>query len=123
MALDLESSDALRDTLQFVASSSIESKHKRVLMDVLLRALRNIEEEKRAEAIRSMVPEWQPNEEQAVSEYLRDKIAKSWQHADELTMHLATQLHRAPTDVREKAIAMGAGAAVDYRLAKARATT
>jgi hypothetical protein len=123
MALDLESSEALQDTLQFVASSSIESRHKRVLMDVLLRALRDIEEEKLAEASRPKAPEWQPHEELTVSEYLRDKTAKSWQHADELTMRLAAQLHRAPADVREKAIAMGAGAAVDYRLAKARAAT
>jgi hypothetical protein len=116
-----ETSETIRETLQFLVASDIPSKHKRVLIDALVQALRSAEDQVLAKVNRPPAPEWQADEEQIMSDYLQGKKAKSWQHADEHVMHLATRLHRSPAEVREKAAAMGAGLAVDYRLAKAHA--
>jgi hypothetical protein len=114
-----DTTEAIRETLQFVVSSDITSKHKGVLVNALTDALRNAETVHRAEANRPPAAEWQTHEEQVMLEMLRGKTAKSWQHADELVMRVASQLHRSLVDVRKKAASMGVGLAVDYRLVKA----
>lgn len=113
--------DAMRDTLQYLIASDIPAEHKRILIEALAQALRNGENEgRRLEAIQNAGSIWQPQETEAIAEFLRDKIARNWQHADELLMQLSGQLHRHPDDVRAKATELGFGIGVDYKLAKAR---
>ena len=61
---------------------------------------------------------WQQHETAQLESFLQGKVAKSWQHADELVMRVATQLNRHPADVKAKATELGFGVGVDYRLAK-----
>lgn len=98
------------------------SQHKDVLLEVLGQALRDAEASltNRADAARNENRPWELQEEQVIEAFLKGKTAISWQHADELLMRLAGQLHRTPQDVRNKATALGFGIGVDYRQAKAR---
>lgn len=111
----------IREALQYVASSDMPSQHKRLLMEVVVQALRDAEREDRPSAAPNEGAHWQPPEEVAVATHLQGKTAVSWQHADELVMSLAGRLSRSPDDVRKKATELGFGTAVDYRQAKARA--
>jgi hypothetical protein len=112
----------MRAALQFVLSTEIPSEHKAVLIEVLTDAMRQHDARivQRDAALDSVEP-WQVAETAQVESFLRGKIARSWQHADELLMNLAAQLHRNPNYVRSKATELGFGEGVDYRLAKIRA--
>lgn len=63
--------------------------------------------------------EWREHEITHLKVFLQDRLARSWQHADECLMQLAAQLRRDPRTVRDKATQLGMGASVDYRCAKA----
>ena len=112
---------AIREALHFVARGDMPSQYKDVLLEVLAQALRDAESLiDRQDAIRNETLQWEPQEEQAIEAFLKGKTAVSWQHADELLMRLAGQLHRNPQDVRNKATQLGFGVGVDYRQARAR---
>jgi hypothetical protein len=112
-------SDALRDALQFLVSSSVPAQHKSLLMDLVGQAMRAEELEQRDLAAQATIPKWQPEEIQLLRDSLAGRVARSWQHADELLMRLVAQLKRRPADVRAKATELDLGAGVDYRLAQA----
>jgi hypothetical protein len=110
---------AMHAALRFVVVSDIPSDHKRVLIDVLTQALREAEatEVRRRNAAEVEQP-WQPGDVTHLEALLEHKVARSWQHADEILMGIAAQLHRSPHEVRSKAIELGLGRAVDYAIAK-----
>jgi len=111
---------ALHAALKFVITSSTLSDHKATLIDALLSALRADETaELRLRTIAQAYPEWQEHEVLLLEAFLKDRVPKTWQDADESVMHLATQLHRDPRSVRDKAMEVGLGASVDYSLARA----
>ncbi len=116
---DIRSEAAMRETLQFLAVSNIPSKHKAVLLDVLARAIRAEEGVQTAAKVAEPIA-WSTEETAQLQAYLDGRVASSWQHADELLMHLATQLHRSTGDIRVKATELGLGEGVDYRLARMR---
>jgi hypothetical protein len=106
---------AKRTALQFVHSSDIPPEHKAVILEALSESLRNhLSVGATTEAERT----WNPDEEAGVRSFLDNKPARGWQHADELVMALAARLHRTPNDVRRKAVELGLGVSVDYRLAR-----
>lgn len=110
---------ALHAALQFVISSDIPAEHKATLIEVLTQSLRDGDaSELRRQAAAQASEKWQEHEILELKAFLQDRIAKSWQHADECVMHLAARLHRSPQSVREKAIELGLGASVDYRYAR-----
>lgn len=112
---------ALHAALRFViTSSSILADHKATLIDVLLQALRDDEAAHlhQQEAAQQTYREWQEDEIVLLKSFLTDRVARNWQDADETVMHLATQLHRDPRSVRDKATEVGLGASVDYWLSK-----
>ena len=95
------------------------SEHKAVLIEVLTQRLRDQEAAYlRGQAAEQAGEEWQPHEVTQLQTFLQGKIAKGWQHADESLMFLAAQLHRDPRSVRTKAMELGLGAGVDFRVAK-----
>jgi hypothetical protein len=102
--------------LQFLIASDIPSDHKSVLIDALTEALRI---SLQPQVTVSGIGPWQTHETAQLQTFLEGKLANSWQHADELLMRVAAQLHRDPGDVRAKATELGFGVGVDYRLAKA----
>jgi hypothetical protein len=120
---DIHSTLALRSALQYMMSSDMPSEHKAVIIDLLTSALRD-QDTRRLEAKASAKVDgpWQEAETAALQSFLSGKTATSWQHADELLMHLASSLGRDPQYVRSKATDLGFGEGVDYRLAKVRAT-
>ncbi len=111
---------ALRAALQYVVSSEIPSEHKTVLIEALTSALRAESERTSQRAAEHARADWSPEEMQNLRNRLEGKVAKSWQDADEQLMQLAGVLHRSVEDVRSKALEMGEGSGIDYRLAKAR---
>lgn len=111
---------ALQAALRFVMTNDIGAEHKPILIDLLTQALRDDETaELSLRAVAQAGAEWQEHEIAQLTSFLHDRLARSWQHADESVMHLAAQLHRDPQSVRDKATQLGLGAAVDYRFAKA----
>lgn len=111
---------ALNAALRFVIASDIQAQHKATLIEVLTQALRDEgAAERRLQASAKAEGEWLEHEIVQLKSFLHDRTARSWQHADESVMHMAAQLHRDPTSVRNKATELGLGASVDYRLAKA----
>jgi hypothetical protein len=72
----------------------------------------------RRQAVARAEGEWHDHEIVQLKSFLQDRTARSWQNADENVMHVAAQLHRAAQSVRSKAMELGFGIAVDYRLAK-----
>jgi hypothetical protein len=106
--------------LQFLIASDIPSEHKTVLMEALTEALRSSQVE---DVVEGGTGPWQQHETDQLQSFLEGKTANSWQHADELLMRVAAQLHRDPGEVRAKATELGFGVGVDYRLAKAWAAT
>jgi hypothetical protein len=117
-------SAAMHAALRFVVVSDIPSEHKRVLIDVITRALRESEatevRRKNAEAVE--LP-WQAEDVTRLESLLENKIARSWQNADEILMGISGQLHRSPREVRSKATQLGLGRAVDYAIAKTQSVT
>lgn len=110
---------ALHAALRFVITNETGAEHKPILIDVLTQALRDDETaELQQRALALSRGEWQEHEIAHLTSFLHDRLAKSWQHADECVTHLAAQLHRDPQSVRDKATELGMGAAVDYRFAK-----
>jgi hypothetical protein len=111
---------AVHAALRFVITSDIPSEHKATLIEVLTQALRDDDAaELRRQTAAQARGEWQEHEITHLKTFLQDRIARSWQHADECLMQLAAQLHRDPRSVRDKATQVGLGASVDYRVAKA----
>ncbi len=106
---------AKRAALQFVLSSDMPSEHKAVILEGLRDSLAN---DASVPAARVPEPEWNPHDETEIHEFLAGKLAHGWQHADELVMALSARLHREPDAVRRKAVELGHGASVDYRLAR-----
>jgi hypothetical protein len=110
---------ALHAALRFVVTSDMPSEHKATLIEVLTRAVRDDEAAERyREAVAQTRGEWQEHEIVQLKSFLHDRTARSWQHADECLMQLATQLHRDPESIRHKATELGLGSAVDYRFAR-----
>jgi len=108
----------LHAALRFVITSEMPAEHKATLIEVLTQTLRNDEAaELHREAAAQAQGEWPEDEIIQLQAFLRGRTARSWQHADECVMHLAAQLHRDPVLVRNKAIELGFGGAVDYRFA------
>jgi hypothetical protein len=109
----------LRAALQFLRTSDIPAEHKGILLEAVTLALR----EQHAATIRGQAAEhsadWRPDETAQLRAYLQGRVATSWQQADETALHLAAQLQRQPDDVRAKALELGFGSAVDFRVAKA----
>jgi hypothetical protein len=117
---DLHSASALHSTLRYLLESDIPSQHRRILIEVVTQVLREQETARiRQLAIERVDVPWHEHEIAVLQSFLHGRIAKGWQHADELVMHLARQLNRPASDVRMKATELGFGAAVDYRVAKA----
>lgn len=110
----------LRETLQFLIQSDMPTDHKRILIEVVTQALYNKEAEERSGKASGIIEEWGAPEMAVVAAFLQDKVARSWQNADELVLRLARELRRDPDDVRRKAVELGFGLGVDYRLAKER---
>jgi hypothetical protein len=111
--------DALREALQFLIRSDMPADPKRMLIEVVMESLaaRDAAAAVRA-AINKTHPVWQQTEIDLATSFLQGKVAKNWQNADEAVTHLVRQLHRDAEDVRTKAVELGLGVAVDYRLAK-----
>jgi hypothetical protein len=109
---------ALHAALRFVVTSSIPSEHKAILIEVLTQTLRDDEASERRQALAQAPVEWQEHEIVQLQSFLRDRTARSWQHADECVMQLAAQLHRDPRSIRNKAVELGLSASVDYQFAK-----
>jgi hypothetical protein len=108
-----------RETLQYVSTSEIPTQFKTLLISLLTEALRNWEDERiRTRDVAAVGEAWRPEEIAEVQAFLLGKIANSWQNADELLMHLATQLKRSPQDVRLKATELGYAAGIDFRVAR-----
>lgn len=107
----------IRDTLEYVMASAIPAQYKAVLIEALTQALRNQQDaDDRRQSTQAGVA-WDAQELVHLKTFLEGKVAKSWQHADELAMHLASQLHRSLGDVRTKAIELGFGASIVYHRA------
>ena len=111
--------DALREALQFLIRSDMPADPKRMLIEVVMESLaaRDAAAAVRA-AINKTHPVWQQTEIDLATSFLQGKVAKNWQNADEAVTHLVRQLHRDAEDIRTKAVELGLGVAVDYRLAK-----
>jgi hypothetical protein len=117
------SSVVIREALKFVDASDIPDKHKRVVAEVAAYVLQNSGANMYIDAVRNDDERWQQHEVQTVAAHLEGKVAVNWQHADELVMWLVACLRRNPDDVRKKAMELGFGASVDYRVAKSLPTT
>ena len=88
----------------------------------MMQALRDIDDDRiRSRADKLPHAAWSHDEVEQLQTFLVGKIANSWQHADELMMHLATRLKRTPKDVRAKATELGYGACIDYNVARTHA--
>lgn len=111
--------EAMRETLNFVIISAIPAQHKRILIDAVVEAMRKQESERHLAATRCDYEPWLPHEIESAKVFLTGRVARSWQHADEIVMRLADQLHRNAADVRTKSIELGFGVSVDFRQAKA----
>jgi len=109
----------MRDALHYLVTSDTPAHHKKILIELVVQAMRDDETAVRSHAESQEVDAaWQPHEATAIQLFLQGRIARNWQHADEILMRLAAQLHRKPANVRSKATELGFGAGVDYRLAQ-----
>jgi hypothetical protein len=119
-----ERSDGMRDALHYLVTSDTPPQHKRILIQLVVEAMRDDETAVRHSASAPEVDaNWQPHEAKAIELFLQGRIARNWQHADEILMRLAAQLHRKPAQVRTKATELGFGAGVDYRLSQQQVST
>ncbi|HEY4367075.1 MAG TPA: hypothetical protein VGN07_07535 [Steroidobacteraceae bacterium] len=115
----IETTTAMRETLQYLLGADIPAQHKKILIDALALAIRTVgDEDRRVQDLQKTGKEWQPQEAALLADLLRGKVAISWQQADEALMRVATQLHCAPDEVRRKANELGFGAGIDFRQAK-----
>ncbi|MGH8188040.1 MAG: hypothetical protein ACREUC_15880, partial [Steroidobacteraceae bacterium] len=104
---------ALHAALRFVVTSDILAQHKATLIEVLTQALRDdAAAELRQQAAAQTRGEWQEQEIVQLKSFLQDRIARSWQQADECVMQLAAQLRRDPRSIRDKAVELGLSASV-----------
>lgn len=109
----------LHAALQFLMTSDVPAEHKSALIETVTHALREHDTEGlRNKAAAQTGADWQADETAQLREQLQGKMANSWQQADETALRLASQLRRHPLDIRAKAIELGLGVAVDFRLAK-----
>jgi hypothetical protein len=111
---------AMRTTLQYVLSNEMPTQYKSVLIALLTQALRDEDQQWRQGLAPKAEPEWRSDETQRLQMFLEGKTASSWQHADELLMRIATELHRGPDEVRKKATEIGLAAGIDYSVARTR---
>jgi hypothetical protein len=118
---DTHTPGTTRATLQYVLSSDMPTQYKNVLITLLTQALRDEDEEQRQRLNPKPESEWRADETQQLQAFLDGKLANSWQHADELLMRIATDLHRSPYDVRKKATEIGLAASIDYSIARTHA--
>lgn len=110
---------ALHAALRFVVTSDMPSEYKATLIEVLTQAVRDDEAAERyRESAAQAEGEWQEHEIVELKSFLHGQTVRSWQHADECVMQLATRLHRDPASVRHKATELGLGTAVDYRFVR-----
>ncbi len=118
------STDALREALQLLITSDMQAEPKRLLIEAVMDTLAAREAAIVAHnSVQKVEAAWQPAEIELAAAFLKDKVASSWQNADELVTHLANQLRRNAHDVRVKAIELGLGMGVDYRLARIKNAT
>ena len=110
---------ALHAALRFVITREMPAEYKATLIEVLTQAIREEGAASlRREAAAQSKGEWQESEIVRLKDLLQGRVATSWQHADEGVMQMATQLHRDPVSIRNKATELGLGSAVDYRIAR-----
>lgn len=110
---------ALHAALRFVITSELPSEHKATLIEVLTQAIRDDEAaELHRQSLARSQGEWQEHELIELKSLLHGQTARSWQHADECVMQVATRLHRDPASIRHKATELGLGPAVDYRFVR-----
>lgn len=116
-----DSQTRLLAALQFLMTSDMPSEHRSVLIETVTHALREHDTTARRgqAAAQTTRAEWQGHETAQLRSYLTGRVANSWQQADEIALRLAAQLHRHPLDIRAKAVELGFGVAVDFRLARA----
>jgi hypothetical protein len=109
---------ALHAALRYVVTSDIPSEHKATLIEVLTQKLRDQRVASDREAAEHVERPWQQDEVSQLQTFLNERVATSWQLADEYVMRMAAQLHRDPRVIRAKATELGLGASVDYVIAK-----
>lgn len=120
---DMQQTDALREALQFLIRADIPADPKRLLIETIMQALATAESAiSKQDAIKKSFRDWQPNEIELATQLLQGKVAGSWQAADEIVTRLSRELRRDASDIRAKAIELGFDVAIDYHLARARAT-
>jgi hypothetical protein len=118
---DVQSVAAIRGTLKYLLNSDVPSEHKSILIDALTRMLRVEEAEAEAQRLSGsdhLTRMWQDHELNHLDRSLNNRVAKSWQDADETLVLIASQLQRHSADVRVKAVERGFNAAVDFAVAK-----
>ena len=96
------------------------SEHKAVILEVLSESLR---QDRSAPQTPQEERAWNEVEETSMRDFLSNKPALGWQHADELVVALASRLQRTPSEIRRKAVELGLGVSVDYGLARWAART
>jgi hypothetical protein len=106
---------AMQATLRFLLASDMPAEHKRLLIELVTDALRRRDaKEAHEHALQRDMKPWDEDEVAQIAAYLDGKTARSWQHADEMVVALASLLHRDARDVREKAADIGFHAAVAF---------
>lgn len=116
---DVQSVAAIRGTLKYLLNSDVPSEHKSILIDALTRMLRVEEAEaQRVSGSAHSTRAWQDHELNHLDRSLANRVARSWQDADETLVLIASQLQRHSADVRGKAVERGFDAAVDFAVAK-----
>ncbi len=119
---DVHTPAAIRSTLQYIVASDLPAGHKATVIEALTDALRKQQSDDTRRLLDDEAGgQWQSHELTELDSHLEGQVAKSWQHADEIVMRIAGQLHRRRDDVREKAIERGFGTSVNFALAKAKA--
>jgi hypothetical protein len=115
------SQSARRDTLQYLMSCDMPSEHKRVLIDALTQVMRNEDTASDEQTATQGLRPWQPPELDQLREFLSNRVARSWQDADEVLTQLAVELQRNPADVRAKARELGLASSIDFAVARSEA--
>ena len=111
-----DNEDAMQAALRFLLVSDMPADHKRLLIELVTDALRRRDaKQARDQALERDVKPWTEDEVAQMTAFFEGKSARSWQHADEMVIALALQLHRDARDVREKAADIGFGAAVGFK--------
>jgi hypothetical protein len=112
----------LREALQCLMRSDLPSRHKAVLIDVVMQLLSDREAAQRADHSTSQPRAWQEGEIERLRTLLAGQAARSWQEADEVATRCAREFHCAPGAVREQAAMLGLSAAVEYRPGRSKAS-